>query len=112
MRRLADLRQLGAFRQLGALRRPWGAGGAQAGRAPGAAAAAAAAAADPAPLPAKPPSIYPVRKGEGLADIMAKRSITRAEMEALNANINLDRLKGGDQGGGGWLGVRVRERAR
>jgi hypothetical protein len=35
-----------------------------------------------------------VRKGEALGDIMTKRSITRAEMEALNANINLERLKG------------------
>jgi hypothetical protein len=39
-------------------------------------------------------SIYPVRKGETLADVMAKRAITRAEMEALNSSINLDRLKG------------------
>ncbi|GBF94956.1 hypothetical protein Rsub_07457 [Raphidocelis subcapitata] len=39
--------------------------------------------------------IYPVRKGEALADIIAKRSITRAEIEALNANIKLDKLKEG-----------------
>ncbi|KAI8471125.1 MAG: chitinase-related protein [Monoraphidium minutum] len=39
--------------------------------------------------------IYPVRKGEAVADIMAKRSITRAEMDALNSSINLDRLKEG-----------------
>jgi hypothetical protein len=39
-----------------------------------------------------------VRRGEALSDVMAKRAITRAEMEALNANINLDRLKGGGAG--------------
>lgn len=35
---------------------------------------------------------YPVREGEVLQDIMEKRNITRAEMEALNPGINLDRL--------------------
>lgn len=39
--------------------------------------------------------IYPVRKGEALSDVMTKRNITRAEMEALNANINLEKLKEG-----------------
>lgn len=39
--------------------------------------------------------IYPVRRGESLADIMGKRQITRAEMEALNSNINLEHLKEG-----------------
>ena len=35
---------------------------------------------------------YPVREGEVLQDIMEKRNITRAEMEALNPGISLDRL--------------------
>ena len=38
--------------------------------------------------------LYPVRKGEKLADIMTKRGILRSEMEQLNPGTNLDRLKG------------------
>lgn len=35
---------------------------------------------------------YPVREGELLQDIIEKRNITRAEMEALNPGIDLDKL--------------------
>ncbi len=38
--------------------------------------------------------LYPVRKGEKIADIMIKRGILRTEMEQLNPGINLDRIKG------------------
>lgn len=39
--------------------------------------------------------IYPVRKGESLADITSKRNISRAEMAALNSGVNLDKIKEG-----------------
>jgi hypothetical protein len=39
--------------------------------------------------------LYPVRRGESYDDIAGKRGITRAEMAALNAGANLDRLKEG-----------------
>lgn len=39
--------------------------------------------------------VYPVRKGEELADIIGKRSITREEIKALNPGVNVDRLKEG-----------------
>lgn len=35
---------------------------------------------------------YPVRAGESIHDIISKRSITRAEVDALNPEVNLDRL--------------------
>lgn len=35
---------------------------------------------------------YPVREGELLQDIIEKRNITRAEMEALNPGVDLDKL--------------------
>jgi hypothetical protein len=39
--------------------------------------------------------LYPVRAGESLKDITAKRDITMEEMEQLNPGINLNRVKGG-----------------
>lgn len=39
--------------------------------------------------------VYPVRKGESLADIITKRSITRQEMKDLNPGVSLDKLKEG-----------------
>lgn len=39
--------------------------------------------------------IYPVRKGENLADVLTKRSIMRDEMGSLNPGVNLDKLKEG-----------------
>lgn len=36
--------------------------------------------------------VYPVRDGENLTDIISKRGITRAEMEALNPEVKLDKL--------------------
>mmetsp|Transcript_11058 Transcript_11058/g.19163 ORF Transcript_11058/g.19163 Transcript_11058/m.19163 type:complete len:214 (+) Transcript_11058:106-747(+) len=37
--------------------------------------------------------LYPVRMGETLPDIMAKRKITMSEMHSLNPGINLDQLE-------------------
>ena len=37
---------------------------------------------------------YPVRAGERMGDIISKRGITVAEIEALNPSINIDDLKG------------------
>ena len=37
---------------------------------------------------------YPVRKGENIEDITSKRGISMAEMEKLNPNVNLQKLKG------------------
>lgn len=48
----------------------------------------------PSPPPPRTTRVYPVRKGEGLADIIGKRSITREEIKALNPGVNVDRLKG------------------
>jgi hypothetical protein len=42
---------------------------------------------------------YPVREGEVLQDIMEKRNITKAEMEALNPGVDLDRLSSKSQAG-------------
>jgi len=39
--------------------------------------------------------LYPVRRGETFADVAAKRGITRAEMAALNAGADLERLREG-----------------
>jgi LysM repeat protein len=44
----------------------------------------------------QPYRLYPVREGEKLADVITKRNISRAEMEALNPNVNLDRLTDGE----------------
>ena len=38
---------------------------------------------------------YPVRSGESIEDIISKRSISRAEVDALNPEVNLDKLQGG-----------------
>jgi hypothetical protein len=38
--------------------------------------------------------VYPVRKGENLADIISKRQISKQEMSGLNPGVNLDKLKG------------------
>ncbi|EIE22642.1 hypothetical protein COCSUDRAFT_16385 [Coccomyxa subellipsoidea C-169] len=35
---------------------------------------------------------YPVRAGESIKDIISKRNITRAEVDALNPEVNLDKL--------------------
>jgi len=35
---------------------------------------------------------YPVRSGEDIMDIISKRSITREEVDALNPDMNLDKL--------------------
>lgn len=35
---------------------------------------------------------YPVRAGETIKDIISKRDITRAEVDALNPEVNLDKL--------------------
>ncbi|CAK0782839.1 hypothetical protein CVIRNUC_006034 [Coccomyxa viridis] len=35
---------------------------------------------------------YPVRSGEDISDIISKRGITRPEVDALNPDVNLDRL--------------------
>lgn len=37
---------------------------------------------------------YPVRKGENIEDITSKRGISMAEMEKLNPNVDLQKLKG------------------
>lgn len=37
---------------------------------------------------------YPVRSGEDITDIISKRGITREEVNALNPEVNLDRLSG------------------
>ena len=42
---------------------------------------------------------YPVREGEVLQDIMEKRNITKAEMEALNPGVDLDRLSSKSRAG-------------
>ncbi len=39
--------------------------------------------------------IYPIRAGETLEDVIAKRGITVEEMERLNPGVNLKKLKGG-----------------
>lgn len=38
--------------------------------------------------------VYPVRKGETVADIMAKRGIQKAEMQALNPGMDLNKSQG------------------
>ena len=38
---------------------------------------------------------YPVRSGENIEDIISKRGISRAEVNALNPEVNLDKLQGG-----------------
>ena len=38
---------------------------------------------------------YPVRSGENIEDIISKRGIARAEVDALNPEVNLDKLQGG-----------------
>jgi len=40
----------------------------------------------------QPYRLYPVREGEKLDDIITKRKITRAEMDALNPGVNLNKL--------------------
>jgi hypothetical protein len=37
---------------------------------------------------------YPVRTGESIDDIISKRNISRAEVDALNPEANLDKLQG------------------
>ena len=37
---------------------------------------------------------YPVRKSETIEDIISKRNITRAEVDALNQGVNLNKLSG------------------
>ncbi len=48
--------------------------------------------------------LYPVRAGESLADVIAKRGITMEEMEELNPGINLNKIKGRQQKLALWLG--------
>lgn len=44
--------------------------------------------------------VYPVRKGESLADIIERRKISTEEIKGLNPGVNLDRLKGWGRGRG------------
>jgi hypothetical protein len=40
---------------------------------------------------------YPARAGETITDIISKRNITRAEVDALNPDLNLNKLSGACQ---------------